>query len=344
MRIILFFLAAAFLHGCASKGQETTSGPDTLAVVDSVTADFSHDQQLADRFLDDFERNKRQLDSVSFTASFEMGVEQVTYYYQGRDLLYVHTKSAGEGGYFERSLIEIGETGAETAFKINSEGEGFFTYIENERRWLKAGIDTQTGMRPVVNGPDEEKPLDYVSDLRKHLGAIAANRPAFKLTNGVYEFYAKDREVKGEYGPAHETEVYRVSQNLLDLPVPPPQINPDLIAGYLRKWTPLYEGAKGYERRTICGAERSIEFYERDGKYFWRDQGELDAMEFPIIEFAESEGDAISMTFNAPTGTNNFTVVFNEQDDVLFFDGRPFTASPDNYNVVDDRDGCGEEN
>lgn len=196
----------------------------------------------------------------------------------------------------------------------------------------------------IDNG--EPANLEYEHEMKDHFVKIIESKAKFRLMQGVYEFYLKNTEVKGEYGMAREKELYQVSKSEFFDPtfLNVTAVDQTLIQFYLKKWTPLFEnGNDGLVRHSICGSENYTEIFERSGNYFWRDQGAMDGVEYTIVGFKEGEGDSMEARIKFNFGTSQRILVFSEAENLIFIDSKTYTNNPANYTIVDDDSNCAGE-
>ncbi|NJN42687.1 MAG: hypothetical protein HC811_11090 [Flammeovirgaceae bacterium] len=342
MKKILLVISVAVLYGCGGK---STPENDLSVEVDTAVYAVTYESELSsvdpewqkrlERFMEDFENSRNAYPSVTYSHSNEMNSYLVHYYFEDDFLMWVHSEQSGEGGFLEDFIISL-EPEGNTYLKYGTEIEGTIGYIGHESsEWCKVGLDNN--FKPFAIGPGDAEPINYEVEYAEHMKTVREQRSKFTLEDGYYNYEVMRREYQGEYDPAVEEKSYRVSEILFSANLlSPTGVNSELIEAYLNLWYPLYEDASGvFSRHIVCsGGEDYININVESGHYRWDEKASGATIDYTIIGFDESEGDAFYATLERNGNRVKKTMVFSESEQLLFIDGRRYTSTPDKYDYI----------
>ncbi|MGB4973263.1 MAG: hypothetical protein WBO32_11435 [Cyclobacteriaceae bacterium] len=153
--------------------------------------------------------------------------------------------------------------------------------------------------------------------------------------NSAYRSYA-DGGYMSEWG-----KVFREYENQQ----PYADSNSDMnqsLAGFPKKWFPLFESYRGLVRQQICNIESTISLIDDDGNVVWKEEGPLNEWEGVVTDFVKVGERSYELTVQyGKTDYRKIEIVGIETDQRIYtIDGQKFTHEPDSFTVKNDTEKC----
>lgn len=328
------YVALIFLIGCG-KPSETTLVEDTTQVYDTSEETTLSDEEQKwaeqlERFLADFDVAKNAYPSIGYSEKTEVGHYRVDYYFEDDNLVWMATEMSEEGGIAENYFVHREPEGTSYLYYGTNMDGGFGFVGMDESNWYVVKTD---GMyKPYIASAGHGEKFDWEGEFEETMHVVRQNRNEFSLAGAIYEYQHKQGMALRDY----EFSEVLYESNLLS----PTPFNPEMIAGYLNWWYPLYEEDGKFKRHKLCnGDEAYIKISVAAGNYRWDEEGTGPTIGYLIKGFEESEGDAFYATIERNGNRLKKTLVIPEFEeggkDKLYIDGRVYTSEPENYEVVE---------
>jgi hypothetical protein len=335
MRLSLCVSMLIVLLGCGKSPEGTTEiieDSTQVGVLPVETATLSENEtkwaQHLDRFMQDSDVIKDGYPSVVYSRSNEIVSYQVRYFFEDDVLIWVHIALSEEGGIAENYFVARDPEGT-FYLHYGTEVKGAFGYVGMEGgEWYE--VRTDGNYKPILVGPGDPDKFEYEIEFDEHMKIVRANLDKFKFKDGVYEYSIPSAGAAGD--ETYEIPELLYTSNLLSST----RFNPEMIAGYLDTYYPLYEDASGtFYRHMVCtGGEDFITLRLEAGNYRWEEEVSGETTVYAIKGWEESEGDAFYATLEHNGNRLNKIIVYAENDGLLMVDGRVYTAEPKKFDFI----------